>query len=160
MKHCRLRDRSFWGFKYAFKGIWRTICTESHFRFHISAAVGTSMFTEYFELSRTDYMFLGLAIVLVLASELVNTALENTVDLCTAEYRPKAETAKDASAGFVLVCALFAILVAAMLFLKENLLASLMDIFTRPKYILYFVLTIIFVRGGFLHIDKEKRNGK
>lgn len=160
MKHCRLRDRSFWGFKYAFKGIWRTLCTESHFRFHISAAVGTVMFTEYFKLSRADYMFLALAITLMLASELVNTALENTVDLCADEYRPKAEIAKDAAAGFVLICAFFALAVAAMLFLKPNLISSLAHIFTRPKYLVYFILTVIFIRGGFLHIDKEKRNGK
>ena len=153
MKHSDLQDKSFWGFKYAFKGLWYAIKNESHFRFHIAAAVGTGMFTEYFDLNRTEYMFFALAVCLVLICELINTANENIVDLTTDTFHPQAESAKDISAAFVLVSAFFALFVAAMLFLRDGLLNSLLDTFTRPKYIIYYILTIIFVRG-------IKKNGK
>lgn len=149
MKSFLLRDRSFWGFKYAFAGLWHTIKTESHFRFHICAGIGTTMFTEYFDMTKYDYAFLFLAIALVLSSELINTAIEHTVDLCAEGYSLKAKAAKDASAAFVLVSSLFALCVAAMLFAGQGILIeSLIDIFTKVKYIIFFVLTVIFVHGG------------
>ncbi len=149
MKDFLSKDKSFWGFKYAIEGLFNAIRTERHFRFHICAAAGTLMFTEYFELSRYDYGFLVLAIVLVMSAELINTAIEHTVDLCTEVYSVKAKIAKDTSAAFVLITALFALFVAAMLFLGKGLLrSSLLDIFKRPKYILFFIFTVIFVHGG------------
>ena len=147
MKPFVSQDRSFWGFKYAFQGLWHVLRTESHFRFHICAAVGTAMFTEYYDFSRYDYIFLALAVILVLSSELINTAVEHTVDLCISEYSPLAKTAKDASAAFVLVCSFFALAVAAMLFLRDGILpGALLDILTRVKYIVFFVFTVIFVK--------------
>jgi len=149
LRSFRLQDRSFWGFKYAFSGIWYAIKTESHFRFHICAAIGTTMFTEYFDLSRYDYLFLFLAISLVLSSELINTTIEHTVDLITQEYSLKAKVAKDVSASFVLVTSIFALCVAKVLFLgKGILIESLLDAFTNGKYIIFFIITVIFVHGG------------
>lgn len=54
-------------------------------------------------------MFLVCA--LVLALELVNSALESTLDLVSPEFHPLVKRAKDAAAGAVLVAALFAVLV-------------------------------------------------
>lgn len=113
------------------------------------------MFTEYYDFTRYDYALLFMAIFFVLGAELVNTALEHTVDLCTNEYNEKAKRAKDASAGFVLVSAIYALFTAVILFWKPKILfGSLIDIFTKVKYIVFFVLTFLFVWGvGF----KEKK---
>ncbi len=54
-----------------------------------------------------------LACGLVLALELMNTALEALVDLVSPEPHPLAKVAKDAAAGAVLVGAFFAVLVGA-----------------------------------------------
>lgn len=148
MNNSPLKDKAYWGFKYALRGLWHTIRTESHMRFHICAAAGTLMFTEYYDFTRYDYAFLVLAIFLVLGAEIVNTAIEHTVDLCTDKYHEKAKRAKDAAAGFVLFASMYAIFTAFMLFGEPNLLfASLSDIFTKVKYIVFFVLTFLFVWG-------------
>ncbi len=148
MKNSLSEDKSCWGFKYALRGLIHTIRTESHMRFHICAGIGTLMFTEYYDFTVYDYAFLVLAIFLVLAAEMVNTAVEHTVDLCTNEYREKAKSAKDASAGFVLLASLYALFTAFVLFWEPKLLfASLVNIFTRVKYIVFFVLTGVFVAG-------------
>ena len=152
MKPSDLQGKSFWGFKYALCGLWYAIKKESHFRFHICAAIGTFMFTEYFNLKDYEYIFLVLTYALVLICELINTAIENVVDLCTKEYRLNAKVAKDVSAGFVLLSAFFALFVAAMIFLRKELPMYLAATLTRPKYIIFYILTILFVRG--------RKNGK
>lgn len=45
---------------------------------------------------------------LVMALELVNTAVESVVDLVTSEYKPLAKIAKDTAAGAVLIAAIMA----------------------------------------------------
>ncbi|WLD10432.1 diacylglycerol kinase family protein [Planctellipticum variicoloris] len=62
------------------------------------------------------WAILILTIGLVLASEIMNTAVEAAVDLTTAEVHPLARQAKDAAAGAVLCAAVTAILVGACLF--------------------------------------------
>ena len=150
MKTFLSQDKSFWGFKYAFCGIYRAITEESHLRFHICAAVGTTMFTEYYDFSKYDYLYLFLAIFIVIITELINTAIEHTVDLCTDKYSEIAKKAKDVSAAFVLVAAVYSLVTAYVLFFDTNVLfGALIDIFTKPKYIVFFVLTVLFVvKGG------------
>lgn len=158
MKPFPSEDKSFWGFKYALRGLWRMICTEGHFRFHICAATGTFMFTEYYDFSRYDYAFLAMTVVLVLGAEIINTAIEYAVDISTKEYSINAKHAKDISAAFVLVLCIFALATAYILFYNPSILfPALLDIFTRIKYIIFFVFTFFFVRGtGF----KEKKDDK
>lgn len=150
MKHFPLQDKSFWGFRYALEGLYNTIREESHMRFHICAAIGTTMFTEYYDFSKYDYALLFIAIAFVLVTELVNTAVEHTVDLCTDEYKINAKRAKDTAAAFVFVSAVFSLTVAYILFFDTKILfTSLLNIFTRPKYIIFFVFTVLFViKGG------------
>ena len=158
MKNSPSKDKSYWGFRYALRGIWHTIRTESHMRFHICAAVGTAMFTEYYDFTRYDYALLAASIFFVIGAEIVNTAIEHTVDLCTDEYHEKAKRAKDASAGFVLLASLYALFTAFVLFWEPKLLfASLADIFTKVKYIVFFVLTILFVWGVGIKEKKDDR---
>ena len=58
---------------------------------------------------------------LVLSLELMNTAIENVVDLVTEEKKTKAKVAKDASAGAVLVSAIFAVIIGISIFLPRLL---------------------------------------
>jgi len=53
-----------------------------------------------------------LSCALVLALELVNTAIEAVVDLASPQAHPLAKVAKDSAAGAVLLAATFAVLVA------------------------------------------------
>lgn len=64
-----------------------------------------------------------LACALVLALELMNTALEAVVDLVSPEQHPLARAAKDAAAGAVLLACVFAVLVGAVVLLPPLLRA-------------------------------------
>ena len=61
---------------------------------------------------------------LVIALELVNTAIESVVDLVTTERKPLAKTAKDTAAGSVLVAAIMAAIVGLIIFVPR--IASLL----------------------------------
>ena len=58
---------------------------------------------------------------LILALELVNTAVEATVDLFTEERKPLAKKAKDAAAGAVLIVAIFAAVIGILIFIPKLL---------------------------------------
>lgn len=108
-----MKKRSSWGssFGYAYEGIVYTVATQRNMRFHICAAVATIIAMAVLGLSVKECMWLLLAITLVMAAELMNTALEKAVDLSTDEVHPLAKAAKDAAAGAVLICAGFAVII-------------------------------------------------
>ena len=60
-----------------------------------------------------------LTIGLVISCELINTAIEATVDLVTEEYHPLAKVAKDTSAAAVFVFAIIAVIVGLIIFLPK-----------------------------------------
>lgn len=82
---------------------WRT---QPHLRFEAfvaTAAVGVAVWLQ------TGLVAVLLASAIVLVAEMVNTAVEATVDLASPERRPLAAAAKDAAAGAVLVASAFAV---------------------------------------------------
>ena len=59
---------------------------------------------------------------LVMALELVNTAVEAVVDLVTTECHPLAKIAKYTAAGAVLIAAIMAAIVGLLIFVPKGLL--------------------------------------
>ncbi|MBD2388004.1 diacylglycerol kinase family protein [Cylindrospermum sp. FACHB-282] len=108
----------FVSFKYAWAGISYSFQTQRNFRIHVSVctlAIGLSVFLQ---LQAVEIAVIGITSGLVLALELLNTAIESLVDLTVKQtYHDLAKIAKDCAAGAVLVSALVALLVAAILLL-------------------------------------------
>ena len=73
-----------------------------------------------FHLSVMEWFICILLFALVISLELVNTAIEAVVDLCTpSEIHPLAKTAKDTAAGAVLVSAMASVIVGLMIFIPK-----------------------------------------
>lgn len=106
----------FKAFGYAWQGIVHTVKTQRNFRFHIAAMVYVTAFSLFYELTRGEYVLLVLTFSSVISAELINTAIEAVVDLCSPEYHKLAKLAKDAAAGAVLVTAIFAVIIGVLLF--------------------------------------------
>lgn len=70
-------------------------------------------------LSASEWLFVLCAIDLVITAEMVNTAIEGTVDLASNRYNPLARMAKNVAAGAVLVSAVFSVLVGVVVFLPK-----------------------------------------
>jgi diacylglycerol kinase len=77
-------------------------------RFHLAAALVVIVLAIRLQVAPQEWLWLLAAITGVLVTELMNTAIERTVDLATPDVHPLAKAAKDTAAGAVLVAALFA----------------------------------------------------
>jgi diacylglycerol kinase len=70
----------------------------------------------YFHITSVEMTIIIFTILLGLAAEMINTALESVTDLVTTEWRQQAKIAKDVSAGMMLLVAVGAVLVAIFIF--------------------------------------------
>ncbi len=121
-----MKQPSLWrSFGYALHGVGRTWWRERNFRIHVVVAVAVAALASALRISPTEGAILALAMGLVFASELHNTAIEALVDLVSPEYHEAARTSKDAAAGAVLLSALTAA-IAGLLILGPPLLRWLM----------------------------------
>lgn len=108
-------------FGYAFEGIFTCIRNERNMKIHCTAAVLVVIAGLILGLSVTEWCIcLGL-FGLVMALELVNTAVESVVDLVTEERKPLAKVAKDTAAGAVLIAAIMAAVIGLIIFVPRGL---------------------------------------
>ena len=68
-------------------------------------------------MSAIEWLFILLAIFLVLTLEAVNTAIECVVDLVTMDYHELAKQAKDIAAFSVMLVSIFALITGLVVFL-------------------------------------------
>lgn len=74
-------------------------------RAHFLAAMAVLLVALFLRVSPLEFCLLALSILVVLCSEMINTAVEAVVDLVSPEYHPLAKIAKDTAAGAVLLAA-------------------------------------------------------
>jgi diacylglycerol kinase (ATP) len=101
-----------WSFNYAIEGIVFALRTQRNMRIHVAAALLTLIAALLLHVSSLGLVAIVFAISLVIMTELINTAIEATVDVAIDGYDPLAKTAKDVAAGAVLVAATNALVVA------------------------------------------------
>ena len=102
------------------------------------------LFSDWFTLSRTDYAVLLVISAVVLSLEIVNTAVENAVNLYGEKYTKFGKIAKDAGAGAVLIAAIFAVLTGiAILFQPDAFINMFMYFKSHPAMLILLLLSII-----------------
>lgn len=137
-------------FNYAIDGIIYSIKTQRNIRIHLLAAFLVMVACLFFNFSTIEFLLIFFTIALVIMAEMINTAIEATVDLVTEKYHPLAKVAKNVAAGAVLVSALNALVVGYLLFYRR------LEYFTRvflfkarnaPEYIFFtsLMLVVLFV---------------
>lgn len=137
----------FKSFIYAFSGIGYVIKHERNFRIHLSCIAymfSILLFTDWFTLTRTDYAILLATCSLVLSLEIVNTAIENSINLYGEKYTEFGKIAKDAGAGAVLISAIIAVLVGiSILFQPEAFRSMFLYFKENVGMLILFVLSIV-----------------
>ena len=103
----------------AVNGIIYATTTQSNIRKQLVIAVIVMILSLFFDLSRAEFLCLVFSVVLIIFAEMINTAIETIVDLCTETFHPKAKIAKDVGAGAVVITALNAIILAYFLFFEK-----------------------------------------
>ncbi|MFC2948386.1 diacylglycerol kinase family protein [Virgibacillus sediminis] len=107
------------GFSHAWAGIRQTLKTEMNFRFHLAAGCIVIFSGFLFKVTRFEWMALILSIGLVLASEIINTAIEKMVDYIKPDIHPSAKAIKDMAAGMVMISAATAAIIGLIVFVPR-----------------------------------------
>ena len=108
-------------FGYAFEGIGTCIKKERNMKIHCAAAVLVVIAGVILKISLLEWCICLTLFGLIMALELVNTAVEAVVDLVTEERKPLAKIAKDTAAGAVLIAAIMATIAGIIIFLPKGL---------------------------------------
>lgn len=106
-------------FYFAFQGIKDCLFAERNMMIHFWAMLIVIACGFIFDISDGEWIICIIMFGLVISAELLNTAIEATVDICMPEINPKAKLAKDTAAGAVLVTAIAAIAVGFIIFLPK-----------------------------------------
>lgn len=103
-------------FGYAFKGIFHLLRSQPNAQIHLLATAVVVAMGFWCAVTGTEWCILLLTMALVWSAEAVNTALEHLTDLASPDYHPLAGKAKDVAAGAVLIVAIFAVVIAGIIF--------------------------------------------
>jgi len=106
-------------FYHAFSGLVYSFRTQPNFAVHLFVSILAIFAGVYLRINSFEWLIITMTIFVGLVIELINTAIESTVDLITKEFHPIAKIAKDTSAAAMLVYAFGAIIVALMIFLPK-----------------------------------------
>lgn len=106
-------------FKYAFKGIGHAFKYEQNFKIHSIFVIAVILMSIVLKISQTEWLFIIIIVGLVIATELINTALEALVDLVTSEYKELAKVAKDTASAAVLILALTSVIIGLVIFIPK-----------------------------------------
>ena len=106
-------------FKYAFDGLKIWIIEEHNVRIHIFIAVCVLVAGFVFGISAGEWIALVGCIGMVIALEMINSAVENLADFVSPEKHDKIKKVKDLAAGAVLIGAATAVIIGLIVFLPE-----------------------------------------
>jgi diacylglycerol kinase len=101
-------------FRHAFEGIAFVLRSQRNAWIHSAATILVVAMGAWLNLSRDRWALITVAVALVWAAEITNTAIEALVDLVSPEPHPLARTAKDCAAAAVLVTSGMAVVIGLL----------------------------------------------
>ena len=105
-----------YSFGYALKGMFLVLSDQQNMRIHAVAVVVVTIAGLFIGLTAIEWSLIALCIGSVISSEMINTAIEELVDLVSPQFSEKAGKIKDIAAGAVLLTAVVATVVAVYIF--------------------------------------------
>lgn len=103
-------------FGYALNGIRLAITRHKSFVTHIITSFMVCFLSIYFKINSIELMFVMSAIFIVLITELINTAIEESINCYTKEFKKGFMISKDSAAGAVLLAAFYSIIIGIIVF--------------------------------------------
>lgn len=106
--------------EFAITGVVNAYKEERNMRKHMISALLAIIAGLVFQLSALEWLFLLLSIFLVISFEIINSAIENVVDLASDyHFSMLAKNAKDMAAGAVLVISVYALITGLIIFVPK-----------------------------------------
>lgn len=108
-------------FQFAFEGIVIAFKMNQNLRIHLVLAIIAISASFYFQLNYYELILVIVMIVLVVSAEMINTAIEEVVDLLVDQHNEHARIAKDVCAAMTLVVSAGALITGILIFLPHIL---------------------------------------
>lgn len=96
---------------FAIEGVLHAAKTQKHVKLHF-LATGILLFICFIlGINKLEFILISIVATIVIVSEMLNTAIESTVDLLSPKIQEKARIAKDIAAGAVLIASCIAAII-------------------------------------------------
>ncbi|MDY4761484.1 diacylglycerol kinase family protein [Streptococcus thoraltensis] len=106
--------------EFAVTGVVNAYKEERNMRKHMISTLLAVIAGLVFQISAVEWLFLLLSIFLVISFEIINSAIENVVDLASDyHFSMLAKNAKDMAAGAVLVISVYALITGLIIFIPK-----------------------------------------
>lgn len=108
-------------FSYAFQGIKTALKYNRNLRIHFVIAALVIILSSILKISAFEFSVVLIVILFVIVAEMMNSVIEEMVNLIIKEHAQEAKIAKDVAAGMVLVAAIGSIIVGLLILLPRLL---------------------------------------
>lgn len=106
-------------FENAFIGLWAGIRYDQSILLQFMIAAVSLLVFVYLDITFVEWLFVMTAIFVVIITEFLNSAIEDVCDLLVDKYDLHVKEIKDIAAAAVLLSAIYAIIVAIMIFWRH-----------------------------------------
>ena len=106
-------------FGHALKGIWYALRHEHNMIIILFATIVVVIGGFHFKINAYEWLFCIMAIGTVMATDMINTAIEATIDLVTTNIHPLAKIAKDSESSATLIFSVVAFIGALIIFIPK-----------------------------------------
>lgn len=133
-------------FNNAIEGIIYAVRTQKHMKIHMVATVIVLLMCFFYDLTKFEVLILTITITLVVMAEMINTAVECTIDMSTNYYHPLAKIAKNVAAGAVFITAINAVIVGYIIFgdkLNSITFTIMIKVKNSDPYTIFIILVIV-----------------
>lgn len=103
---------------HAINGILHAAKTQRHMRYHMYASMLVLIFSLIIGVRSADFLFIVILAIMVIAAEMLNTAIEDIVNILFPDYDQRAKAIKDMAAGAVLIISLGAAVIGYIILFK------------------------------------------
>lgn len=150
-------------FNHAINGVLHSFKMERNMKIHTVVAILVIVAGLLTHITRFEMIALVIVIAFVVFAELMNTAIEAVVDMIAkSEYSELAKTAKDVSAGAVLIAAMSSVIVGFFVFYRKLYSFSISSVRTlsdMPAYLTFAALILVFIAVIYLKSRFIKKGG-
>lgn len=108
-------------FKFAFEGIFHALLHEPNFRIQVFITILSVGLGIYYKINTIEWGILILSLGALLSAEMLNTLIEEFIDIFIKDQRPGVKVIKDIAAGFVLLTAITTTLIIFLIFYQAIL---------------------------------------
>jgi undecaprenol kinase len=108
-----------YSFRHAVSGFSKALKEERNMKIHLFFTVAVVFLGFVLEVTKIEWIFLLLLIGGVISLELINSSIENLVDLVTEEFHPLAKKAKDMAAAAVFFLSIVSVIIGLIIFIPK-----------------------------------------